>query len=92
MLLVAFHPMLYLLQRYILQVPFLSIGGDYIGERHTRHHGNSEFSGSFVVEDYIGDGNVWCRQLLFLKHGTQVQSVTRLVKKPASEFVLLFQK
>nr|CAB3263765.1 methyltransferase-like protein 13 [Phallusia mammillata] len=64
------------------KVPFLSIGGDNIGERHVRHRCKSKFCGSFIVEDYIGDENKWFRQLIFENQGTCVQSVVELMKKP----------
>ena len=57
----------------------MSIGGDDIGERHVRYRGESEFTGPFVIEDYVGSEGVWYRQLLF--SSAIVQSVVRLTRK-----------
>ncbi|XP_076821478.1 eEF1A lysine and N-terminal methyltransferase-like [Clavelina lepadiformis] len=65
------------------KVPFLSIGGDDIGERHVRYRGESEFTGPFVIEDYVGSEGVWYRQLLF--SSAIVQSVVRLTRKTSQK-------
>ena len=65
---------------FVCQAPFLSVGDD-IGERHVRHRGHGSMAGSFVVEDYLGDGDVWFRQLVFGSRSTLVQTQVKLQSK-----------
>nr|XP_002130342.1 methyltransferase-like protein 13 [Ciona intestinalis] len=60
------------------QVPFMTDGGNDIGERTVRHRCKSDLTGGFVIEDYKGANGVWYRQLVFEDHLTSVQSVVRL--------------
>ena len=62
----------------ISQVPFLSVGSD-IGNRTTRHSGNSAVSGDYVVEDVELDAHTY-RRLIFLDNKNVIQSEARLVK------------
>ncbi|KAM6165623.1 eEF1A lysine and N-terminal methyltransferase isoform 3-T3 [Erethizon dorsatum] len=63
----------------VLQVPFLSVGGD-IGVRTVQHQGCSPLSGDYVVEDVQGDDRRYFRRLIFLSSRNVVQSEARLLK------------
>jgi len=67
------------------QVPFLSIGNDDVGARFVLHRGESAQGGTMVVEDYLGDGSVYYRQLLFENSPSQVQSFVRLKTKTSEK-------
>ena len=64
-------------------IPFLSIGGDDIGNRKIIHKGHSEFSGDYVIEDInLGEDEAY-RRLIFLSSQNIIQSEAKLksVKK-----------
>ena len=51
----------------------MTIGND-VGTRTIRHAGKSEFSGDFVVEDVLADGDQYSRRLIFLNNPNVIQS------------------
>lgn len=62
---------------FSLQVPFLSLGQEDVGERTERSRGNSKFSGEFVVEDVSVNGECF-RRLVFLNNPNLTQSEAKL--------------
>lgn len=64
---------------FLLQVPFLSVGGD-IGMRTIQHRDNSTLSGEYVIEDVKGDSANY-RRLIFLSNRNVVQSEARLASR-----------
>ncbi|XP_059503752.1 eEF1A lysine and N-terminal methyltransferase isoform X2 [Stegostoma tigrinum] len=60
------------------QVPFLSVGGD-IGIRTVQHHGTSDMSGEYIIEDIKGEDGDYFRHLIFLSNINVVQSEAKLL-------------
>jgi len=64
----------------LLQAPFLSVGNNDLGEVRVRHQGHSSFFGSYVIEDYIGEGGSWYRQLVV---DSVIKSTVKLKEIPS---------
>lgn len=69
----------------LIQVPFLSVGGD-LGWREEVSRGVSELSGEYCVENVKGEDGELYRRLVFLSNAALVQSESRLVSSNTSEF------
>ena len=73
-----------------IQVPFLSLGEDEVGDRTERCRGKSELSGEFVVEDISANGELF-RRLIFFNNKKLIQSEARLkqvkVKKKSKKII-----
>ena len=73
-----------------VQVPFLSLGEDEVGDRTERCRGKSELSGEFVVEDVVANGEMF-RRLIFFNNKKLIQSEAKLkqikVKKKSKKII-----
>lgn len=69
----------------LIQVPFLSVGGD-LGWREEVSRGVSELSGEYCVENVKGEDGELYRRLVFLSNANLVQSESRLVPSNTGEF------
>ena len=73
-----------------VQVPFLSLGEDEVGDRKERCRGKSELSGEFVVEDIIANGEMF-RRLIFFNNKKLIQSEAKLkqvkIKKKSKKII-----
>lgn len=72
----------------LLQVPFLSVGGD-MGWREEVSKGVSELSGEYCVENVKGEDGELYRRLIFLSNAALVQSESRLVSSNTGQFFSL---
>lgn len=72
----------------LLQVPFLSVGGD-MGWREEVSRGVSELSGEYCVENVKGEDGELYRRLIFLSNAALVQSESRLVSSNTGQFFSL---
>lgn len=72
----------------LLQVPFLSVGGD-MGWREEVSKGVSELSGEYCVENVKGEDGELYRRLIFLSNAALVQSESRLVSSNPGQFFSL---
>lgn len=72
----------------LLQVPFLSVGGD-MGWREEVSRGVSELSGEYCVENVKGEDGELYRRLIFLSNAALVQSESRLVSSNPGQFFSL---
>ena len=73
-----------------VQVPFLSLGEDEVGDRTERCRGKSDLSGEFVVEDVTANGEMF-RRLIFFNNKKLIQSEAKLkqvkVKKKSKKII-----
>lgn len=74
-------------KRELKDIPYLSLGAD-VGQRTICFEGNSDISGSFVIEDVEIDGHTH-RRLVFLSNEFLTQSEARL---KSGEFIDIFSQ